>query len=209
MAEAELEIAKLTVPELLAVAAGVASALKDNIHFPAPQPAPEELEALVTELAKAEETCREQRLRISEAQAARDSIAENLRAAMEREVAYVQEASGGDLAKILSASLHVEEEKRLWPFGAAGDVDDLSASAGDEPGEIDLAWDPVPGASGYEVEMTSDFSGEGDWEQGGATTKSKITIEKLTSRARYWFRVRAINDRGAGDWSPAMMKFAP
>ncbi len=209
MAEAELDIAKLTVPELLAIAAGVASALKDNVHFPAPQPTPEELEQLTEELAKAEEACREQRRLAIKAQAERDSIAEMLRAAMQQEVAYVQEASGGDVAKILSASLHVEEETRLWPFGAAGDVEDLSASVGDEPGEIDLAWDPVPGASGYEVEIASDFTGEGPWEQGGATTKSKITIEQLTSRARYWFRVRAVNERGVGEWSPAMMRFAP
>lgn len=134
-------------------------------------------------------------------QAARDAIAEALRKALAQEVAYVQQASEGDVAKILSANLHVEEETHLWPFGSAGDVDELAASAGDEPGEIDLAWDPVPGASGYEVEMASDLIAEDSWEQGGATTKSKITIQNLNSRTRYWFRVRAVNERGAGDWS--------
>jgi hypothetical protein len=51
--------------------------------------------------------------------------------------------------------------------------------------------------------------GEGPWEQSGATTKSKITIEQLDNRTRYWFRVRAVNERGAGDWSPPVMKYAP
>ena len=209
MAEAELEIAKLTVSELLAVAAGVATALKNNIHFPAPQPPPEELERLISELEKAEEAYRQQRRLMTEVQAARDAMAETLREAMQREVAYVQAASEGDLAKILSASLHVEEETHLWPFRGAGDVTELNARVGDEPGEIDLAWDRVQGAAGYEVEMTSDFSGEEEWEQVCATTKSKFTVERLVSRTRYCFRVRALNEGGAGEWSPQVMKFAP
>jgi hypothetical protein len=204
-----LNITELTVPELLATAAGIASALEGNPSFPTPNPDPAELERLVLELREAEEIHRRERQRANKAQAARDLIAEKLRLALAKEVAYVQEASGGDVAKILSANLHVEEETRLWPFGGAGDVEALSASAGDQPGEIDLAWDPVHGASGYEVEIAYDLTGEGPWEQGGATTKSKITIEQLNNHTRYWFRVRAVNERGAGDWSEPMMKFAP
>ncbi len=209
MAEAELDIQKLSVPELLATAAGVASALEGNEHFSAPTPPPDVLREIAGQLSEAEEAYRAQRKLANRAQAVRDTLAETLREALTQEKEYVQEASGGDVAKILSASLHVEEETHLWPFGSAGDVEELAASAGDEPGEIDLAWDPVPGASGYEVEIAYDITGEGPWEQSGATTKSKITIQSLSNRTRYWFRVRAVNERGAGDWSPAVMKFAP
>jgi len=209
MAEAELDIQKLSVPELLATAAGMASALEGNENFPAPTPSPDVLKEIAAQLAEAEEAYREQRKVVNKAQAIRDTLAETLREALTLEKEYVQEASGGDVAKILSANLHVEEETHLWPFGAAGDVEELSASTGDEPGEIDLAWDPVPGASGYEVEIAYDLTGEGPWEQSGATTKSKTTIQQLDNRTRYWFRVRAVNERGAGDWSPAVMKFAP
>jgi len=208
MAEAELDVLKLTVPELLAAASGMASALEGNPNFPAPNPPPEELTRLVAELADAEREYREERLRANKIQAVRDSIAETLREALAREVEYVQEASGGDVGKILSANLHVEEETHLWPFGAAGDVEELSASAGDEPGEIDLAWDPVPGASGYEVEIAYDLTGEGPWEQSGASNRSKITIQNLSNRNRYWFRIRALNERSAGDWTAPVMKFA-
>ena len=209
MAEAQLNLKELTVPELLATAAGIVSALEGNPHFPAPNPPTAELDGLVAELNAANEHHRQERQRASKAQVARDLIAEKLRDALAEELAYVQVASGGDVAKILSANLHVEEETRLWPFGSAGDVETFSASVGDQPGEIDLAWDPVPGASGYEVEIAYDLTGDGPWEQGGATTKSKITIEELDNRTRYWFRVRAVNGRGAGDWSDAVMKFAP
>lgn len=208
MAEAELDTQNLLVPELLAIAAGVATAVQNNPNFPAPNPTPEELTRLAADLTAADGAYREERQRAVKAQAVRDAIAENLRKALADEVRYVQEASGGDLTKILSANLHVEQETHLWPFGAAGDVDELSASAGDMPGEIDLAWDPVPGSSGYEVEFALDLISEESWEQSGATTNSKITIQNLNNRTRYWFRVRAVNERGAGDWSAPVMKFA-
>lgn len=207
MAEAELDVEKLMVPELIAAAAGIATALRGNEKFPSPEPTPDALSELAAQLTRAEKEYRDRRRLTSEAQAQRDSLAEILREALLCEVDYVQKASEGDMAAILSANLHVEEEVHLWPFGAAGDVEELSASAGDLPGEIDLAWDPVPAASGYEVELAYDLAGEGPWEQGGATTKSKITIEGLTNRTRYWFRVRAINERGSGEWSPPLMKF--
>jgi hypothetical protein len=209
MAEAELPLNEFSVAELLATAAGVASALEDNVNFPAPAPSPQELEALTSELATADALYREERNRANDARAKRDQIAEKLRRALTKEVAYVQEASGGDVAKILSANLHVEETTSFWPFSSLGQVEELSASVGDQPGEIDLTWDPVGGAQGYEIEVAYDLTGEGEWEQSGATINSRITLEKLDNRTRYWFRVRAVGDRGAGDWSDPAMKFAP
>lgn len=209
MADAELDTSKLTITQLLSVAASVANSLEGNSHFPEPDPTPAELQQIMAELAAAEKKTHEQRELANKAQVARDGMAENLRDALAREVVYVQKVSDGDTAKILSAGLHVEEGLRLWPFGAPGDVEVLLASAGDQRGEIDLSWDPIPDASGYEIEMTSDLCGNGPWEQAGATVKSAITIEHLVSRGHFWFRVRAINDRGAGDWSPPVMKLAP
>lgn len=209
MAEAELPLNEFSVPELLATAAGVATALENNPHFPDPTPSPRELDALASELSAADAIYREERHRANDARAKRDQVAERLRRALTREVAYVQEASGGDVAKILSANLHVEETTNFWPFSSLAQVEELSASAGDRPGEIDLTWDSVSGAQGYEIEVAYDLTGEGEWEQSGATTNSRITLEKLDNRTRYWFRVRAVGERGAGDWSDPVMKFAP
>jgi hypothetical protein len=103
----------------------------------------------------------------------------------------------------------VEEETSYWPFNRTGQVEDLSASSGDERGEIDLDWEPVLGASGYEVEAAYDLLGEGPWEQCGATTKSKLTIGQLAGRGRLWFRVRAVGERGAGEWSDGVVHFVP
>lgn len=207
MAEVELNLQELNVTELLAIASGVASALESNVNFPSPEPAPQELDALAARLLEAEEAHRKQRALASEAKIALDRATEDLRKALGAEMAYVQKQSGGDIAKILSANLHVEEESSFWPFNRMAQVMELAASMGDQPGEVDLAWDPVPNASGYEVEIAYDLNGEGPWEQCGATTQSKITIEKLSNRSRYWFRVRAVGERGAGEWSEAATKY--
>jgi hypothetical protein len=209
MAEVDINLHELNVTELLAIAAGVASALEDNVNFPAPTPTPQELDALTARVSAADEAYRTQRARVSEAKVALDRATEELRHALGEEVAYVQTQSGGDIAKILSANLHVEEETSFWPFNRMAQVGELHASMGDQPGEIDIAWDAVPNASGYEVEIACDLNGEGPWEQSGATTQSKITIEKLNNRTRYWFRVRAVGERGAGDWSEPVTKSAP
>jgi hypothetical protein len=95
MAEAELDISTLTVPELLATTAGMASALEGNANFPTPKPTPEELRQLAAKLTTAEELYREQRKLAHREQAVRDSIAETLRQALAQEVTYVQVASGG------------------------------------------------------------------------------------------------------------------
>ncbi|MGB8170475.1 MAG: fibronectin type III domain-containing protein [Chthoniobacteraceae bacterium] len=208
MAEVELNLQELNVTELLAIATGVASSLQDNVHFTAPTPSPQELQALTAKLLAADEAYRQQRALASDAKIALDRATEELRRALGAEMAYVQKESGGDIAKILSANLHVEEETSFWPFNRMAQVTELAASMGDLPGEVDLAWDPVPNASGYEVEIAYDLNGEGPWEQCGATTQSKITIEKLSNRSRYWFRVRAVGERGAGEWSDAATKYA-
>lgn len=207
MAEVELNLQELNVTELLAIASGVASALENNANFPAPEPAPQKLDELTAQVVAADEAYRQQRTLAGQAKIALDRATEDLRRALGAEVAYVQRQSGGDIAKILSANLHVEEETSYWPFNRMAQVLELAASMGDQAGEVDLAWDPVADASGYEVEIAYDLNGEGPWEQCGATTQSKITIEKLSNRSRYWFRVRAVGERGSGEWSEAATKY--
>src|SRR6266568_3645770 len=101
MAEIELNLDGLMLPELLALAAGVSSALEDNAHFPNPEPNPEELDALTNNVTAAEEACRKQRALAVQAKVELDKAADALRAALTLEAAYVQRQSGGDIAKIL------------------------------------------------------------------------------------------------------------
>lgn len=209
MAEIELHLHEMTVGELLVFAAGVASALTGNESFPEPNPSPGQLTALCDELVAADEEHRQQQAVLTQARIVLDRKTAALREALAVEAAYVQEQSGGSISKMLSANMPVAEGSGIWPFNRIAQVENLAASMGDQPGEIDLSWDPVPRASGYEIEVAYDLTGEGPWEQCGATTASKITLEKLNNRTRYWFRVRAVGEHGDGDWSDAVTKFAP
>jgi hypothetical protein len=209
MADVDLDLDELTVPELLAASSRLADGLSGNEHFPAPRPPVAELAAIVEDLAAAQEEYRQQRLRLNELKTSMDGIVKRLKEVVTSEVVYVQEASEGDAKKILSANLHVERSISLWPFGGLDRVKELSASAGDQRGEVDLAWDPVRGADGYEVEISRESSGHDGWESAAATTKSRTTVEQLDSRHRYWFRVRAVTESSTGDWSDPVTKFAP
>jgi hypothetical protein len=138
----------------------------------------------------------------------RDHAVELLSTAVARAAGYVDQASGGDPEKILSANLHAEPEVHLWPFRRLGQVYELSASAGDERGEVDLTWDPVRGAEGYEVENSRDLGGHGPWKLCATTTASRTTVGRLENSIRYWFRVRAMNDRGSSKWSDPVTKYS-
>lgn len=209
MADVDLKLDDLTVPELISAGARLADGLTGNQHFPNPAPAPADIEALVQKLSAAQDEYRVHRNRLAELNAARDAIADDLKTLLARGATYVQNASDGDAEKILSANLHVEHGFSMWPFGSLDQVDELSASVGDQPGEIDLAWDPVPGAAGYEVEISRDVAPYGPWEPAAATGQSKTTLEQLTRKQRYWIRVRAVTEDKTGDWSDPVMKTAP
>jgi len=89
-----------------------------------------------------------------------------------------------------------------WPSATTTAVSDLIA----EPAVMDphMAWGPVPGAVGYEVEVNySD-----DWAVGsrvcctGATTGTELSPTKILPNNVYNWRVRAINaDGNAGQWN--------
>ena len=85
----------------------------------------------------------------------------------------------------------------------------LTATFGDHDGEIDLTWDTVRGARSYVVERSPDPPTESSWTHAAVSTRSRTTIEDLTSGTRYWFRVAAVTATGQSAWSNPAMKIAP
>jgi hypothetical protein len=207
MAEVALHIDALSAPELIASGTRLVSGLENNPHFPEPQPPLDELRKKLAALKEAHEQYRHERLRLNDLKTARDAAMRAVRVAMESEADYVQEASGGEAKKIVSANLTVERTWSIWPFGALAQAIELSASSGERPGEVDLVWDPVRGADGYEVECTDDIGAEGPWVQCAVASESRVTVKDLRAHHRYWFRVRAIGEKGEGDWSDAVTKY--
>src|SRR5678815_4258865 len=210
MAEVALHLDALSAPELIAAGARLLAGLEGNPHFPKPQPPLDELWQKLMALEEANLRYRKERLRLNDLKTARDAAMRAVRVAMDSEADYVQKASGGEAKKILSANLTVETVERtwsLWPFGGLAQVIELSASSGEKSGEIDLGWDPVRGAAGYEVECTDIDEADGPWVQCAVASESRVTVKDLQANRRYWFRVRAIGEKGeGGGWSDAVTK---
>jgi hypothetical protein len=70
-------------------------------------------------------------------------------------------------------------------------------SAGDD--EIDLAWTPVPSASGYELERS--IGNSGVWTTLTAPTSTSYADTGLTPGTQYSYRIRVLNSMGASAYT--------
>lgn len=122
----------------------------------------------------------------------------------------MDEASGGDQAKILSAAFAVQAD--ATPTTSMEKPYDVSATMGDNPGEIDLGWPAVPKAKSYIIEQCehSDAAAPGAWLQGRIATHSSSTLTGFTSGRKYAFRIRALGPNDLeSPWSEEALCMAP
>src|SRR6266849_3553462 len=141
MAQIKLNFSRLSIPEKIARARQIVTAMTGNVHFATPQPAL----TLISDAADFLETA------TTDAQAARQlaktkTTIQNqkediLEKAVARTVGYVTAVAAGNEAIISSAGMDVRAE--AGPAGIPPPPEALSATAGDHDGEMDLSWDPV------------------------------------------------------------------
>ena len=123
---------------------------------------------------------------------------------------YVELTAAGmddPAAAIESAGFEVKSSKT--PPAAPAPVQNLSITAGDNAGELDLQWDPVEGASTYEVQISPDPVTQTSWIPQKSVTKSKKVVLGLTSGAKMWARVCGVGPGGTGAWSDLASKIVP
>ena len=120
---------------------------------------------------------------------------------------FVENATGGDEAKILSTGLSVRAPSS--PIGDLPQVTNFSVSEGDNAGELDTHWDSVRGARSYRLEQSLDPITATSWSLADIVTRSQGTISGLTSGTKYWLRAAAIGTVGQGPWSNPVPKVAP
>ena len=197
MAKVKLNLQNYSITELFEFARNIVTALTGNADFPTPDPAL----AVVTTSADDLETA------YNESQVARQDSQEKTTIMYDKKEAisklitrlglYVENTSGGDEAIIQGAGMDVRDVPGASAVPAV--PTGLSATAGDMEGEIDLQWEPVQRAVSYAIQQSPDPPGT--WTQAAISTKSKHSIQSLTSGDKCWFRVAAVGSAGQSGWS--------
>lgn len=113
-----------------------------------------------------------------------------------RELAgLVQQQSGGNEAKILSAGFDVRRHGA--PIDKLGTPENLRPVLTNFAKKVSLRWNLVPDATNYQVFANSvDPEKEDSWELVAFTSRTAYVVEELESAKFYWFRVQAIGRKG-------------
>lgn len=208
MAKIKLNLRKLSVPEKIARGREIITALTGNANFPAPKPTLAAMTTITDDLETAQQDQQAAKRTAVLKTIARDEKEDLLDSTFVQLAAYVESVAGDNERLIKSAGMDTRA-----PAVASDAPPDapqsLNITGGDADGEIDLSWEPVDGAKTYQIEQSPDPVTATSWSHASATTKSKATIDGLTSGTRYSFRIAAVGTNGQGAWSNPVSKIAP
>jgi hypothetical protein len=207
MPKVKLGLDKLSVAQLLELAKQVTKAMTGNASFPTPNPPLAQITTAANDLETARQDALAARNEAKNKTIIQNQREDELKASLRQLVSYVENVSAGNPALITSAGMDVKAI--VTSGGDVGAVESFTATTGDSDGEIDLAWNSVPGAQSYIIEQSMQAPPSAGWTQIKTTTKSNATITGLTSGTRYWFRVAAIGASGQGPWSDISTRIAP
>jgi hypothetical protein len=207
MIKIKLNLRALGDNDLVSFAQVIKDKLIANATFPSPSPA---LPAFGTSIA-AVQAAVQAHVQAQQTAMQRRTERENAVEALERDVeslaSYVEMLSGGDAALIQSAGFDLRAPST--PLGDLPAPENVSATAGDNDGELDASWDAVRGARSYEVQTSPDPNTPAAWVHRVNTTRSSVTLAGLPSGTRCWVRVRALGAAGPGAWSDPAGKMVP
>jgi hypothetical protein len=138
----------------------------------------------------------------------RDQLLVQAEAMLNKQAAYVRSQCAGDAAKLASSGYELRRQPA--PVGIPGQAGNMLARITGLPGQLELKWDSVFGAHGYQVWMTDkDPEVQASWQAVGYTTRVRHLVTDLEPYKAYWFCVSAIGTAGEGAQSvPAMNRAA-
>jgi hypothetical protein len=209
MDQIKFSASSLPEPEVISTAKTVHTKMTGNSNFTTPNPTLVALQAAIDAAEQATDTYATAEQTLKEKLTQRVAAVDALRVLLTQESQYVANTAKGNGAVILSAGFAIRSGR--GPAAPLEAVVNMSCSAGDHAGELDVMWDGQAGAKMYVLQIcTGDPLVEANWRQVDLTTKSKFAVTGLTSGTRYWFRVAA---RGTGNtqgpWSDFAEKMAP
>ncbi|HMF57845.1 MAG TPA: fibronectin type III domain-containing protein [Pyrinomonadaceae bacterium] len=208
MPKIKLNFKDLSIPEKVARARQIVTALTNNTDFPSPQPTLAQVSAAINDLDTAYTEAQAARQEAKARTSAQNQKEDAVDRAVSRLASYVESASDGDETKIKGAGL----DTRTVGSSSSDEITApaaLAATAGNHEGEIDLHWDKVSKARSYVIEMSADPPTVTSWQHKAVSLKSQATVEGLTSGTKYWFRVAAVSTNGQSGWSDPATKIAP
>ena len=209
MAKVKLGLGGMTPDEILSLTDQIITAMTGNANFTTPNPT---LASVSTALATATTKVAAQKAAAQAAKQAtddRDAAITTLSGLVTSLGDYVSNVTQGNKVKIESAGMSVKASAA--PIGPLAQVQNLSITAGDAEGRLDLQWDPVRGTKNYQVQMSTDPNDASKWKLVDSCSGSKYSLTDLTSGQKLWFRVKArapkpVND---GAWSDPATKIVP
>ncbi|HEX8191066.1 MAG TPA: fibronectin type III domain-containing protein [Pyrinomonadaceae bacterium] len=207
MPKVKLNLRNLTIPEKIARARQIVAAMTGNSNFPTPNPTLAAVTTAINELETADAAAQAARREARRLTGERDRKDDKLTQLITQLGAHVDSVAGNDEAKIMSAGLEVRSAATTDGTAPAA-PETLTATTGNDEGEIELSWDTVRGARSYVVERTTDPEA-GPWTQAGVSPRSSLVVEGLDSGKRYYFRVAAVTLNGQSPWSNHAVKVAP
>lgn len=206
----KLDLRSKTDNDLLPFAQAHEAAMAGNANFATPLPAVTDFTPVRAAYAAALGAFNTAQAAARLATTNKDTARAALESALTQRGGYVEITAAGaadPAAVVESAGFAVRSAKT--PAGIPVPVGNLSLTAGDNAGELDLQWDPVDAATHYNVQTSPDPITATSWVTQPDATKSKAVILGLPSGAKMWARVRAVNGAGQGAWSDVATKIVP
>jgi hypothetical protein len=180
------------VPDVIAFAKSIATAMTNNPSFPSPNPALATFEADIAALDNAEAAVL---TRTKGAAEARDVKLTIVRQDMEMEKAYVQAIAN---ATPVTAAAVIESAGMKVKVVTLHAKAPLVAEKGSVSGTAHLVAKAAGHRAAYEWQYSSD---QKTWTNAPTTLQAKTDIPALPVNTVVYFRVRAVVKAGEGDWS--------
>ena len=200
MSKIILNLTKLSRADKVSLVNTIAAKAAQVAGFPNPNPKQTELLA-ARDNAVAQASARDaQEAALKSANADLQVADRRLDEALSAHARQTEEVTGGDGAQI--ALLGYTLAGTPQPVGPMPKPESVTATVGDNDGQIDGAWNRVYGAKSYEVQSSPDpIVDNNGWVHALTATRSSVTLSGLPSGKKRWLRVRAIGAQGPGPWS--------
>ena len=176
--------------------------MKTNPNFPTPEPPLTELETIIGEYVMALNKCEDG---TKEDTVIKNDRRKDLEATLKLLANYVQLASEGDEAIILSSGFDVNKKREF--IGPLDKATGLSVKVGDNRGTVVVECDVVPHANFYEFEHSEmPITPNSIWVK-RTSQKRRLLINQLISGKQYSFRVAGAASDLTRVWSDEIQSF--